>query len=412
MAFPQQPVHWNYNSSRLSGYFTQRRDAALLGGGRPPPIYSKFFLDYAPPLNVLYFRNYTTGCPMTFGIKRFRVGDRFDRLEVIDGIPKKIRESSGHTRFTWLCRCDCGKEDYYRGDTLGKRRRSCGCLMRETRVSNVVNAERHKKYLVDIFGDKDLAATYWAWANMKQRCYNEKAINYQRYGGRGVTVCERWLGDYEMFLSDMGIRPDGLSLDRIDVGGNYEPGNCRWASREVQHNNLARTKYVVFDEAIGPEKFNLGCKKRGLDRGVIYGRLKNGWTIQDAMAIPINHHDKENPKTPLKLPKKIKLRDGNGFFLFGKVHSVTHGVGLASHSGVDMLDNKCIVAWRKRMKMTRVQACGALGIGENTLRNYERGWRSDTGDVQIPLYIGLACAAVEAGLGPVGRGIIASKGLI
>lgn len=81
--------------------------------------------------------------------------------------------------------------------------------------------------------------------------------------------------------------------------------------------------------------------------------------------------------------------------------------------GVDMaLDNRCIIAWRKRMKMTRLQACTVLGIGENTLRNYERGWRSDAGEVVVPLYIGLACAAVEAGLGPVGRGIVKQQGVL
>lgn len=347
---------------------------------------------------------------MTFRKRRYGLGDRFGRLEIINVVPQKIRYGK-RSRFVWACRCDCGVECYARGDQLESgRKRSCGCLMQETRVSNVRNAPRHKKYLVDIVGDRDLAATYLAWSNMRQRCYNEKAINYQHYGGRGIRVCQRWVDDYEIFLSDMGIRPEGLSLDRIDVNGNYEPNNCRWATREIQHNNLTRTKYIVFDEAIGPEKFNLGCIQRGLDRNIIYGRLQAGWTIEDAMSVPVNKHDKENPKTSARGPKKIKLLDDQGFVLFGVVHSVTRCVGDGLMvSGDDMgnvLTHKCIVAWRKRMKMTRLQACVVLGIKENTLRNYERGWRSDCGEVVVPLYIGLACAAVEAGLGPVGRGMI------
>jgi hypothetical protein len=78
--------------------------------------------------------------------------------------------------------------------------------------------------------------TFFSWQSMLQRCCNPKCDAYHNYGGRGITVCERWL-DFENFRADMGERPDGLTLDRIDVNGNYEPGNCRWATASEQSQN-------------------------------------------------------------------------------------------------------------------------------------------------------------------------------
>lgn len=80
------------------------------------------------------------------------------------------------------------------------------------------------------------SGTYRSWDGMKQRCLNPKATGYKRYGGAGVTVCERWL-TFENFLADMGERPEGTTLDRIDSAGDYEPGNCRWADRSTQNRN-------------------------------------------------------------------------------------------------------------------------------------------------------------------------------
>ena len=76
---------------------------------------------------------------------------------------------------------------------------------------------------------------YIAWGNMKQRCFNKNFVSYHRYGGRGITVCERWLNSFENFISDMGFRPaKGYSIDRINNDGNYEPSNCRWATKTEQ----------------------------------------------------------------------------------------------------------------------------------------------------------------------------------
>lgn len=79
---------------------------------------------------------------------------------------------------------------------------------------------------------------YRAWTNMKSRCFNESRWDYKHYGGRGITVCNRWLHSFENFYADMGPRPDGLTLDRIDVNGDYKPKNCRWATISQQRKNV------------------------------------------------------------------------------------------------------------------------------------------------------------------------------
>ncbi len=127
---------------------------------------------------------------------------------------------------TWLCRCQCGKESIVRGETLrGGRSRSCGC------------GNPRNKGLPRIHG-MSRTPEFNAWAAMKRRCCNQKNPSYKDYGGRGITVCEQWLNSFLNFYNDMGPRISGeYSLDRIDVNGNYEPGNCRWATIVEQRNN-------------------------------------------------------------------------------------------------------------------------------------------------------------------------------
>jgi len=89
---------------------------------------------------------------------------------------------------------------------------------------------------------KGLTPEYVAWQNMKRRCYNANRPDFKYYGGRGIQVCERWLHSFENFYRDMGLLPEGLTLDRINVNGNYEPFNCRWASSFIQHSNIQPRK--------------------------------------------------------------------------------------------------------------------------------------------------------------------------
>ena len=144
-------------------------------------------------------------------------GKKFGRLTVI---------SKEGTR-RWLCQCDCGNTTICHGASLKNgNTKSCGCFRREQR--STLNGMSH-------------TPTYNSWRCMIYRCTNPKDAKWEYYGGRGVSVCDRWL-NYENFLSDMGERPEGKTIDRINPDGNYEPGNCRWLEKQKQNGNRRNSK--------------------------------------------------------------------------------------------------------------------------------------------------------------------------
>lgn len=146
-------------------------------------------------------------------------GKRFGRFTVVS-----LSGRSNQGQFKWLCRCDCGKEKRINGyDLTHGHSTSCGCYRDE------INSTHGKCY----------SSEYASWCNMIARCTNPKIINYHHYGGRGITVCDRWRKSFELFYLDMGKRPSlDYSLERLDVNGNYEPSNCVWATQSQQMRNV------------------------------------------------------------------------------------------------------------------------------------------------------------------------------
>ncbi len=149
------------------------------------------------------------------------IGDRFGRLVVSGRGPNK---SNGQPR--WACQCDCGGSNLVGTSDLRQGKvKGCGCLMR-------THALRHGHART-----KSHTSVYKAWTAMRARCMNAQHPSFPEYGGRGIGICDRW-NDFECFLRDLGERPSSRhSIDRIDVNGNYEPGNVRWATPADQARN-------------------------------------------------------------------------------------------------------------------------------------------------------------------------------
>lgn len=196
-------------------------------------------------------------------MSRFKdeAGNVYGHLTAIKPAYKK------HHRFQWLCQCDCGNQTIVDGEHLRTgHTTSCGCRK---------NIRHGGTY----------APEYASWCDMKSRCNNPNNVSFDNYGGRGISVCERW-DKYQNFISDMGNRPTlKHTLDRIDNDGNYEPSNCRWATRKEQQRNR-RTNHII--EFNGESKnITDWSNDLGIKLTTLIGRLDRGWSIEKTLTTPV-----------------------------------------------------------------------------------------------------------------------------
>lgn len=211
------------------------------------------------------------------GYTRDLTGMKFTRLTVLErGEPYITKDNQHLTR--WVCRCDCGKVKTIRASELiNNKTLSCGCLGKEHRAKSIM---RHGGSRTKI---------YHIYLGMIDRCYDStNSISYKNYGGRGISVCDEWRGEngflnFKAWALKNGY-DESLSLDRIDVNGNYEPSNCRFITMKQQQNNKRDNVYITLDG----ETHTIAewAEMAGLKYSTLKERLNRGWDTEKAIKTP------------------------------------------------------------------------------------------------------------------------------
>lgn len=205
-------------------------------------------------------------------------GKRFGKLTVI-----KKHNQDKWGGWNWLCMCDCGNETVVSGGHLrGLKTKSCGCSRKET-----------KNFTHKMTGSR----LYKVWHAMKSRCYYEKSEMFKHYGGRGITVCDEWKNSFISFYDwsikngyDENAERGQCTIDRIDVNGNYEPNNCRWATIKQQANNTRRNHFIEYNGKT--QTVSQWANELGVEPDSIFNRLQKGFTEEEALTLKFNERRK------------------------------------------------------------------------------------------------------------------------
>lgn len=226
----------------------------------------------------------TAKIPIQFPVVKFSsrfqnlTGMVFGRITVLEHAGKNWRGIH-----LWKCKCSCGNEKIIPGGNLRNGITiSCGCYYRQCLKTRLLKHGHSPS-------EGGFSPEYRTWNHIKTRCHNPKSIGYQNYGGRGIRVCRRWRNSFILFLKDVGLKPSPFhSIDRINPNGNYEPGNCRWATAKEQANNKRNNRLITIDG----KTLNLAqwVEKMGISRNVIRQRLERGWDAKSAIMLPLFSH--------------------------------------------------------------------------------------------------------------------------
>lgn len=195
-------------------------------------------------------------------------GQRFGRLTVIEYV------GTVNQKAKWLCKCDCGNEKIVSTKCLRNgETKSCGCYHKDrASVANLTHGKTNSRL-------------YITWNNIKNRCYRTSRKDYKNYGGRGITVCEEWRNSFQAFYEwamANGYRED-LTIDRINVNGNYEPSNCRWVDLKTQANNTRRNHYITYKG----ETHTIAewSDITGISIAALVHRIERGWSVEEMLTV-------------------------------------------------------------------------------------------------------------------------------
>lgn len=197
------------------------------------------------------------------------IGQRFGRLTVVSRSGSNDRGLA-----MWQCCCDCGNTVRIAGTNLLRGTRSCGCL-----------ASDSAKKRFTTHGMTHSSSSYKTWVVMRRRCNDPKHSKYKYYGGAGIKVCDRW-SNFKNFYDDMGERPRGMTIGRVDNAKDYGPDNCKWVSWRDQQNNRLNNHSISYNgETLTVAEWS---RKIGVSQNTLLMRLRNGWSVERALNEPLH----------------------------------------------------------------------------------------------------------------------------